>query len=98
MSSTDGSNFTSWLFLGGSLSSDPVASSWGPGRLDVFAAGRDSALYHMSSDDGVGFTSWQFLGGKLTSNPAAASPEKGRIDLFARGLDRGLYHMILGII
>ena len=33
-----------WVSLGGNLSSDPAAVSWGPGRIDVFARGTDNAL------------------------------------------------------
>jgi hypothetical protein len=98
MSSTNGVTFTPWQRLGGSITSDPTASSWGPTRLDAFARGQDGSLMHISSDDGSTFSSWESLGGSLTSNPAAASPENGRIDLFARGRDLGLYHMILTLV
>jgi hypothetical protein len=34
------------LHLGGVHTSQPRALAWGPNRLDVFATGTDSALYH----------------------------------------------------
>ena len=35
-----------WESLGGELIGPPAASSWGADRLDVFATGRDGALWH----------------------------------------------------
>jgi len=82
-----------WQPLLGSLTSSPASSSWGPGRLDVFARGRDDALYHTWTDDGTNWHYWTRLGGSLTSNPAAVSWGPNRIDVFARGRDTALYQM-----
>jgi len=82
---------TFWESLGGSLTSSPAATSWGPNRLDIFARGRDNALYHMWWDG----TTWQYwvrLGGSLTSDPVAVSWGANRLDVFARGNDLALYH------
>jgi hypothetical protein len=35
-----------WESLGGVLTSDPDAVSWGSGRIDVFVRGTDNALWH----------------------------------------------------
>lgn len=35
-----------WKSLGGVLTSDPAAVSWGNNRIDVFARGIDNALWH----------------------------------------------------
>ncbi len=35
--------------MGGTLNSDPVAVSWGSGRLDIFALGTDNAVYVTSA-------------------------------------------------
>jgi len=86
-------DWTPWQPLGGSLSSGPAAASQGTGKLDVFAAGQDHALYQKSFD-GTNWNSWQSLGGRLTSDPAAVSWGSGRLDVFARGSDKALYHMV----
>ena len=35
-----------WEDLQGAIRSAPECVSWGPGRIDCFARGRDGALYH----------------------------------------------------
>lgn len=88
-----GTGLTSdWERLGGSLTSSPAATSWGPNRLDVFARGRDLALYH-EWWDGSSWHYWERLGGTLSSDPAVVSWGPNRIDVFARGQDIALYHM-----
>jgi len=42
----DGAAWHAWESLGGELTGQPAASSWGADRLDVFAAGRDGQLWH----------------------------------------------------
>lgn len=79
-----------WESLGGVITSDPAAVSWGPQRLDVFARGTDDALWHRWFDHG--WHDWESLGGVLTSAPAASSWAAGRLDLFVRGTDRALWH------
>ena len=79
-----------WESQGGVLTSGPGASSWAPGRLDVFGRGTDSALWHKWYEGGWG--DWESLGGTLTSSPAAVSWGPGRIDVFARGTDSALWH------
>ncbi|MDT0344532.1 hypothetical protein [Streptomyces litchfieldiae] len=65
-------------------------TSWTPGRLDVFARGADSGLWHQWHDNG--WSGWQPLGGVLSSAPAAATSGPGRLHVFARGADSGLWH------
>ncbi len=78
------------------MSSGPGVSSWGPGRLDVFALGPDGALWHKYYDSAVGWQGWSTLGApssvSLASDPAAVSWSKGRIDVFLRGSDNALWH------
>lgn len=38
--------WSDWESLGGVITSDPGAVSWGNGRIDVFARGQDNALWH----------------------------------------------------
>ncbi|HWJ66757.1 MAG TPA: hypothetical protein VNT31_08775 [Nocardioides sp.] len=79
-----------WESLGGTITSDPAAASWGPGRLDVFARGTDTALWHRWYDGS--WHNWESLGGILTSAPAVSSWSSGRLDVFVRGTDRALWH------
>jgi hypothetical protein len=58
------------------------------GRAHVFAAGTDSALWHLWHDNGWG--SWESLGGTLISAPAAVSWEADRIDVLGAGTDSAL--------
>src|SRR6266536_3660151 len=84
------SGWSDWESLGGILTSSPAASSWASGRLDVFARGTDSALWHKWYESG--WSDWESLGGTLISAPAAVSWDQGRIDVFARGTDSALWH------
>ncbi|MGK3985906.1 hypothetical protein WME99_22855 [Sorangium sp. So ce136] len=79
-----------WESLGGTLTSSPAVSSWGSGRLDVFARGADNALWHKWFQGS--WSGWESLGGSITSDPAAVSWSNGRIDVFARGTDNSLQH------
>src|SRR5262249_35674392 len=92
----DGRDWTSWWSLGGRAASAPAIASWGPGRLDVFAAAVDGALWHRWWDGA--WQSWEWLGGSLAggSTPAAVAPARGRLDVFVRGIDHALWHRALG--
>jgi hypothetical protein len=72
------------------LTSSPAAVSWGPGRIDVFVRGTDSALWHRWYQNG--WSGWESLGGVLTSGPGAVSWGPGRIDVFVAGTDSALWH------
>ncbi len=79
-----------WEDLNGILSSKPCVASWATGRLDVFARGLDTALWHKWYNNG--WSGWESLGGGLTSGPGAVSWSNGRIDVFAVGRDSALWH------
>lgn len=70
--------------------SSPDASSWGPGRLDVFIRGGDAALWHKWYDRG--WSGWESLAGSLRGGPSAVSWAPGRLDVFVRGTDDRLWH------
>jgi peptidoglycan hydrolase-like amidase len=80
-----------WYPLGGVLSSEPDASSWGEGRLDVFVQGTDNGLWHRWHDGA--WSDWEPLGGLLTAGPGSVSWAPGRIDVFVRGGDNQLWHL-----
>jgi hypothetical protein len=84
----NGVSWTGWYDLGHPagvlLDSDPAAVSWGPDRIDVFARGDDSHLWHKCWN-GTSWTGWDDLGGALASGPAAASRALWHLDVFALG-------------
>lgn len=92
----DGRVWTSWWSLGGRAASAPAISSWGPGRLDVFATAVDGALWHRWWEGA--WQPWEWLGGSLAggSTPAAVAPAPGRLDVFVKGVDHALWHRSLG--
>ena len=65
--------------------------AWGPNRLDIFAMGTDSALYHRWWD-GANWGGWESLGGTLESPPKAVAWSANRLDVFAVGTDSALWH------
>jgi hypothetical protein len=81
--------------LGGVCVGPPVAVSWGPDRLDVFAAGPDDALHHIARD-GATWGAWESLGGSLQPapmrRPAVVAWEPGRLDVLAVFDDGALHH------
>jgi SpoIID/LytB domain protein len=79
-----------WESLGGVITSGAGVSSWGAGRLDLFARGSDDSLVHKWFDGT--WSGFESLGGVLTSDPTAVSWGPGRIDVFARGTDGALWH------
>ena len=85
-----GSNWSSFSRLGGSLTSAPAVTTWGTNRLDVFARGQDNALYHMVFDGS--WHPWVRIPATMTSAPAAVSWGTNRLDVFGRGQDNAYYH------
>jgi hypothetical protein len=65
-------------------------SSWGSGRLDVFVAGTDAAMWHKWYQGA--WSGWESLGGVLTTAPAAVSWAANRIDTFVGGTDSAMWH------
>jgi hypothetical protein len=88
----DSGDWSSWIGLGGVLSSAPTAVSWQDGqRIDVFARGSDNGLWHKWWD-GSRWSGWEALGGILRGAPVATSWGPGRLDVFIRGTDDRLWH------
>lgn len=80
-----------WESLGGIIESPPVAVSWGPDRLDIFALGTDQALYHRWWN-GSAWGGWESLGGTLVSTPSVVCWGPNRIDIFGVGTNNALWH------
>ena len=94
-------SWSPWVARGGSLISAPAVTSWGPGRLDVFARGLDTTgkdtnrLAHRVFADGH-WQRWNDLGilpgDSDIGGPAAVSWGSGRIDLFVTATNGHLGH------
>jgi len=87
-----GSNWEIQDMPGGFMITDPVATSWGPGRLDIVAFGDDYQLYHWWSNDGNTFNLEQVSGMTGFGTPALVAPGENRLDLFCTGWDMVVYH------
>ncbi len=91
----DGTKWSSWKSLGGSLTSSPAATSPATGVIDVFARGTTGSLYEKTSTNGGGsWGAWTSLGGQIASGtgPAAYSSGAGHLDVFVEGTNGALWH------
>lgn len=86
----NGTAWSGWENLGGSLTSGPDAASWASGRLDIFVRGPGNGLYHMVGGSG-GWSSWGKPGGQpdLGSGGSLLGPQPHR-HLRPRGRQRPL--------
>ena len=66
----------------------PAVATSTPGTEDLFARGKDDALW--TRHFGTAWGPWTSLGGVIKSAPAAASASAGALDVFARGSDNTL--------
>ena len=82
----NGSSWSNWIYLGGSLTSSPAATSPGSSSIDVFARGTDGAVWYKDWN-GAAWSSWHSLGGQIPAGtgPAACSWGSGRVDVFVLG-------------
>jgi hypothetical protein len=87
----DAASWGGWESLGGILESPPRVVAWAPNRLDIFAVGTDSALWHQWWD-GAAWGGWESLGGILESPPKGVSWSANRLDVFGVGTDSALWH------
>lgn len=58
----------------------PLATSWGLGRMDLWAIGADQTLYH-TWWDGPSYGGWESLGGSFATAPSVVSWNTGRFDI-----------------
>ncbi len=85
---------TDWLSLGGIVTSAPALSSQADGRLDVWALGQDSKVWHRALVSADWFGWENGAGGPpggARSAPAAFSRGRGTVDLVVVGSDGGLW-------
>src|SRR5689334_3352652 len=84
-----------WENIGGNIAGAPVAVSWEPSRLDIFALGADGAIYHKAWNASGWYPSeadWENLGGNATDPPVVVSWGPNRLDIFIRGTEGGVHH------
>lgn len=80
------------------VNSDPVLTSWGPGRMEAFVYGADAntgaiGLMHSWADNYTWADKWEVLGtGSMQGTPTAISWGPGRTDVFVRGGGNELDH------
>ena len=89
----DGTKWSAWKSLGGSLTSSPAATSTSAGVIDVFARGTSGSLYEKTSTNGGGsWSNWAPLGGQIASGTGpAASSQGSHLGLFVEGTTGALY-------
>jgi hypothetical protein len=68
-----------------------AATSWGPGRLDLFWVDEDRVLWHLAFDHGA-WADAESLGGPVASAPAVTSWAPGEMEVFAVHDDGGLWN------
>jgi hypothetical protein len=79
--------WTAWNPLGNNTGTAPAAVSWGPGRIDLFTAGGDNAVWHKWYDNSAwspGTTPYweQQYGANTVQGQAVSSWGAGRLDVF----------------
>lgn len=71
----DGTAWSGWKDLGGSLSQPDIAASAANGRIDVYVIGAGGAIYQISStDDGLTWGPYVALGGQQNGPLAVVGP------------------------
>jgi len=86
-----GSVLTAPRDLGGYSLGAPAVVQRTSTSQEVFARGRDDALYVRSLQPDGSYAPWEAMGGTITSRPAAATRE-GRVDVVARSTRGRLVH------
>ncbi len=93
-----GGNWSPWAPYGGYLpvkaAGDLALASTGDGRLDIFALGGDSAIWHQNWD-GSRWVGWESLGGTFVTAPAVA-PRGGVVDVFATDRKKSVWLLNYG--
>ncbi len=91
-----GSNgvMTPWRSLGGSLAAGPAIAPNADGRREVFAVGKDGALWHAwEVAPGGGWSAWATFGGSFVGTPTVAMNADGRLEVFATTATGVLRHV-----
>jgi len=72
---------------------DIAGTSWGAGRVDLFARGVDNNhLYHRTETNNS-WSAWEDLGGSVVSIPSPVTWGSGRLDVFVLGSDQHIHQI-----
>jgi hypothetical protein len=88
----DPSHPNDWEPMGDGFSGAVAATSWGHGRLDVYARSSDGSLLHQYGTINGWSGTWESLGGFVDGPVAAVSTAPNRADIFARGGNGNVFH------
>jgi len=93
ISGSDGA-MAPWRSLGGSLAAGPVIALNADGRREVFAVGKDGALWHTWEVTlGGGWSPWATFGGSFVGTPTVGMNADGRLEVFATTAGGVLRHV-----
>lgn len=90
---------SSWIDLGGILTSAPAATALPDGsQIGLFVAGGNYGIYYKHYTAGAWAKSWSAVGGQLLAgtSPAAYNLGPSQIGWFVTGTDSQLYHSWVG--
>jgi hypothetical protein len=87
----NGSNWSGWNDLGGTLKSSPTAVSCQENRIDVFAVGTDNGVWTRTYRNGS-WSNWATIGGASTSSPVVCASPNKKLYVICRGEPDELYH------
>ena len=90
------SGWSAWQSLGHpsstTLVGTPSASSWAPGRVDVYCKGADNAVYRNYWTASTGWAGWIAQGGSIVGDPASVTWAANRLDAYVLGTDNQIWH------
>lgn len=88
-----GTAWSDWDDLeGGPFIGHPAVSSWGSGRLDLWAIDQKGLLNHKFWD-GFQWNGWEQLGGTFSQTPKVVHWSKEKIDIVGKDIDDGTYYL-----
>ena len=90
------SGWSAWQSLGHpsstTLVGTPSATSWAPGRVDVYCKGADDAVYRDYWTASTGWVGWIAQGGTIVGDPGSCTWAANRLDAYVVGTDNQIYH------
>jgi hypothetical protein len=88
--------WSAWQSLGHpsstTLVGTPSATSWAPGRVDVYCKGADNAVYRDYWTASTGWSGWIAQGGTIVADPASFTWAANNLDAYVVGTDNQIYH------
>ncbi len=89
-------SWSAWQSLGHPSSTNlvgtPSATSWAPGRVDVYCKGADNAVYRDYWTASTGWSGWIVQGGNIIGDPASVAWAPNNLDAYVVGTDDQIWH------